>query len=54
MSLDPTYKPTETEEWYSCPHNPKIIESLERIKKPYFVQEGKIWYVNPKRYVRKG
>ena len=43
----------ETHVWYSCPDNHKIRESLDRIGKSYMVQQGQIFYPNPKRYVPK-
>lgn len=51
--LDATYKPTDKEVWANYPDNKAIRESLDRQKKPYFVSDNKIWYINPKRYVRK-
>ena len=43
----------ETQVWYSCPDNNKVRESLERIGKDYMVQNGVIFYPNPKRYIQR-
>ena len=42
-----------TQVWHSCQDIPKIRESLDRMGKDYVLHNGRIWYINPKRYTTK-